>query len=173
MRRGDTDVNRDVLWASAAAAAEELLHHKKRNLDMALYTDLALQDSVKEQLFRWAKAYHPNCHLEKMCFYSVKFLSLYWQTDNNRDLLFVSGVSSTRWRRNAAPEWRSWGLWLESTCRTGSLFQRSWRKRSPSSPWEKPCCRTTATPNIQGTFCVCFLTQRKTWLLCAFNDEEE
>lgn len=36
----------------AAAAAAELNHHTKQKLEMALYADLALQDTVKEELFR-------------------------------------------------------------------------------------------------------------------------
>lgn len=84
--------------------------------------------------------------------------------------LLLSGVNSTCWRGNAAPGWRSWRLWLESTCRTGSPSQTSWRKQRPSSRWEKPCCHTTATPNIHGTSCACFPTQRKTWLHCAVKD---
>lgn len=35
-----------------AAAAAELNHHTKQKLEMALYADLALQDTVKEELFR-------------------------------------------------------------------------------------------------------------------------
>lgn len=89
MRSGDIHVNRDVLWASAEAA-EELLHHKKQNLDMALYTDLALQDSVKEQLFRWAKAYHPNCHLERYVFIPLSSsYSIDRHIVNNPDFVFL------------------------------------------------------------------------------------
>ena len=88
-------------------------------------------------------------------------------------VLTGTDVHSTCWRGNAALEWRSWRLWLKNTSRMGSLFQTSWRKQSPSSPWEKPCCHTTATPNMQETFYVCFLTQRKTWLHCAFKAELE
>lgn len=87
--------------------------------------------------------------------------------------LFLSGVNSTCWRGNAAPVWRSWRLWLENTFRMGSLLQTSWRKRCHSSLWERPCCRTTATLNIQGRFYVSFLPQRKTWLHCAFHDDRE
>lgn len=91
----------------------------------------------------------------------------------NVTALFLPGVNSTCWRGNAALEWRSWKLSLKNTCRTGSPCQTSWRRQSVSSRWERRCCHTTVTPNIQGTFCACFLMLRRTWLRCAADEDQE
>lgn len=47
-----TETSSEPLPEAAAAAAAELNHHTKQKLEMALYADLALQDTVKEELFR-------------------------------------------------------------------------------------------------------------------------
>lgn len=140
---------------------------------MSLYTDLDLQDSVKEQLFRWDDEATQFRKRKSLFFLSINFLKLYREAYFLTSvILFVLGVSSTCWRRSAAPEWRSWGLSSENTCRTGSPLRRSWRRQSPSSPWEKPCWHTAATPNTHGTSCGCFLMQRTTCLRCAVNCDE-
>lgn len=90
--------------------------------------------------------------------------------DFNRNVSCVGG-SCTRWRGNAALEWRSWRLWLKVTCRTGSPSQTSSTKPSPS--WGNPCWRTAATPDSLQTFLACFLTPRTTWLHCVFTEEQE
>lgn len=144
----------------------QIFPEKETKLDMALYADLALQDSVKEQLFRWAKV--TSSSLRTICLYEIFFTEM-MNMLIKVVTLFLSGVNFICWRGNAASAWRSWRLWLGSTCKTGSQFQTSWRKQSASSPWEKPCCCTAATPSTQGTFYVFFQTQRKIWRHCAFK----
>lgn len=90
-----------------------------------------------------------------------------------RGFCFSSGVNCTCWRRSAAPGWRSWRLWSQNTCRTASLWRRSWRKPSPCSPCAEPCWHTAATPNIPGTSCVSFRRRTMTWLRCAADHGSE